>query len=305
MIKSDSGTKKKHSDIANYFEDLYKFLPRSLNVKDLVESYIDAIFRLAIQWKKEYEEFKRKRCLLDFGDLLLKFDELLHNKEVVADIKSRYKVAFVDEFQDCSPLQVQSFERLSELMEHSVWVGDIKQAIYGFRGTNTERIKSIIDSFPQENKKIDENGNMLDSLEHCWRSNKTIVDLVNHVFCEKVFNGQLNDNLIRLGIPERNHNTPPAPKERELQHIHIISCNYDKNGVLKPNSRKINNPDALAQKVEELIASGTFKANEIAILYRGNPEVRNCAKALQNRGIAYNARFDRETNGGDSSIDII
>ena len=127
------------SDIL-YFQELADRIPRSLQVKNLVESYIDTIFRLAIQWKKEYEEFKRKRCLLDFGDLLQKFDELLNNEEVVADIRSRYKVAFVDEFQDCSPLQVQSFERLSELMEQSVWVGDIKQAIYGFRGTNTELI---------------------------------------------------------------------------------------------------------------------------------------------------------------------
>ena len=296
---------KNYSDDILYLQDLSEKIPTSRQITGLVISYIDTIFRLAIKWKKEYEEFKRKRCLLDFGDLLQKFHELLEKEEVVADIQSRYKVAFVDEFQDCSPLQVKSFMRLSEVMEQCVWVGDIKQAIYSFRGTNTERIKSIIDSFPNKKGEKDEDGNMLDSLEHCWRSNKTIVDLVNHVFCEKVFNGQLNDNLIRLGIPERNHNTPPAPKERELQHIHIISCNYGKNGVLKPNSRKINNPDALAQKVEELIASGTFKANEIAILYRGNPEVRNCAKALQNRGIAYNARFDRETNGGDSSIDII
>ena len=45
-------------------------VPRSVQVKTIIESYIDTIFRLAIQWKKEYEEFKHKRCLLDFGDLL-------------------------------------------------------------------------------------------------------------------------------------------------------------------------------------------------------------------------------------------
>lgn len=292
LIKSDSETKKKHSDIANYFEDLYKFLPRSLNVKDLVESYIDAIFRLAIQWKKEYEEFKRKRCLLDFGDLLLKFDELLNNNEVVADIKSRYKVAFVDEFQDCSPLQVQSFERLSELMEHSVWVGDIKQAIYGFRGTNTERIKSIIDSFPQEKKKIDENGNMLDSLEHCWRSNETIVNLVNNIFCEKVFCGQLPKELIKLGIPKRKESDPPAPKERELRHVHLDAKKSDDDYQL------------IADLIAEQIDNGTYKANEIAVLFRDKYGVQGCAKALKDRGIAYNARFDNDTDDEKSTDDV-
>ena len=268
--------------------DIVEQTPQSVQVKNLVENYIDAIFRLAIHWKKEYEEFKRKRCLLDFGDLLQKFDELLQKDEVVADIRSRYKVAFVDEFQDCSPLQVKSFVRLSELMERSVWVGDIKQAIYGFRGTNTELIKSIIDEV-----QLGKDDNNLDRLEHCWRSNKTIVDLVNNIFCENVFRGQLPDELIRLGMPNRTENDPPAPQGRELQHMHFV-C-----------GRKEDVPEALAEKVEELITSGTFKANEIAILYRYNSDVKKCAKALKERGIAYNARFDSETNEVESSADAI
>jgi ATP-dependent exoDNAse (exonuclease V) beta subunit len=263
-------------------------VPHSVQVRNLIESYIDTIFRLAIQWKKEYEEFKRKRCLLDFGDLLQKFHELLKKEEVVADIQSRYKVAFVDEFQDCSPLQVKSFMRLSELMKESVWVGDIKQAIYGFRGTNTELIKSIIDKVELEN-----DGNKLEELKHCWRSNETIVNLVNNIFCEKVFFGQLKDKLIRLGLPNRTENDPPAPKEKELQHMHFI-C-----------GRKEDVPEALAEKVEQLIETGTFKPNEIAILYRYNSDVAKCAKALNERGIAYNARLDRESDEVESSTDNI
>ena len=276
------------ADSVIYFTELVDKLPSSVQVRNLIESYIDTIFRLAIQWKKEYEELKRKRCLLDFGDLLQKFYELLNKEEVVADIQSRYKVALIDEFQDCSPLQVKSFERLSELMEQSVWVGDIKQAIYGFRGTNTELIESVIGEVERGN-----DGNKLDSLKHCWRSNETIVNLVNNIFCEKVFCGQLKDELIRLGIPNRTENDPHKPQERELQHMHFV-C-----------GRKEDVPEALAEKVEKLITDGTFKPNEIAILYRQNSEVIKCANALKERGIAYNARIDREAEEAGNSMDAI
>ena len=274
-------------DDVNYLQNIYEKIPASNQVRNLVENYIDTIFRLAIQWKKEYEEFKRKRCLLDFGDLLQKFDELLNNEEVVADIKSRYKVAFVDEFQDCSPLQVKSFERLSELMEQSVWVGDIKQAIYGFRGTNTELIESVIGEVEQEN-----DGNELDRLEYCWRSNETIVNLVNNIFCEKVFNGQLPNELIELKMPERTENDPPKPQERELRHVHLDT------------KKSADDCQLIADLIAEQIDKGTYKANEIAVLFRDKYGVQDCAKALKKRGIAYNARFDNYTDDEKNTDDV-
>ena len=268
------------------FTNLVDKVPSSIQVKELIEKYIDTIFRLAIKWKKEYEEFKRKRCLLDFGDLLQKFYELLSKEEVVDDIKDRYKVALVDEFQDCSPLQVKSFERLSELMDRSIWVGDIKQAIYGFRGTNTELINSIIDKVNKE-----KDGNKLDTLKHCWRSNETIVNLVNNIFCEKVFKGQLHEDLIKLGMPTRTKNDPPKPQERELRHVHL-------------DAKKADNS---YQLIADLIAEqlGTFNANEIAVLFRDKYGVEDCAKALKKRGITYNVRFDNNSEDDNNNIDNI
>ena len=279
--------KAKYAAGMAFAADLVEKIPHSVQVKNIVESYIDAIFRLAIQWKKGYEEFKRKRCLLDFGDLLQKFYELLNKEEVVADIQSRYKVAFVDEFQDCSPLQVKSFMRLSELMEQSIWVGDIKQAIYGFRGTNTELIQSVISEVERGN-----NGNKLDSLKHCWRSNETIVNLVNNIFCKKVFCGQLPKELIELGMPKRTENDRPKPQERELRHVHLDAKNSDENYQL------------IADLIAAQINDGTYRANEIAILYRYNSEVIKCANALKERGIAYNARFDNYTDDEKSTDDV-
>ena len=45
------------------------------------------------------------------------FYQLLEKDEVASDIKATYKYVFVDEFQDCSPIQVKIFDKLSEIVE--------------------------------------------------------------------------------------------------------------------------------------------------------------------------------------------
>ena len=258
-------------DVEN-LRDLLGKIPTSNQVKELMESYIDAIFDLAIKWKKEYEAFKRERCLLDNGDLLIKFNELLNNESVVEEIKSRYKLAFVDEFQDCSPLLVNSFKRLSHIMEYSEWVGDIKQAIYGFRGSNTELINTVISDVSKK-----ENGNSLVPLSHCWRSNSTIVNLVNEVFIN-VFEGQIKREYVELFMPERKEDQK-APEERQVRHWMF------KGGDV--NERIID-------QIEELVSEKNYGYKDIAILCRFNDDITNLVKILKKRGIPYNVAPDRK-----------
>ena len=285
IVVQDSNTKKQYPHIIEFFENLSEEIPRSLQVKEMVESYIETIFRLANKWMDIYAQFKRERGLMDYNDILQKFDELLQKEEVVDDIKSRYKVALVDEYQDCSPLQVKSFKRLSELMTQSIWVGDIKQAIYGFRGTNTELIQSIISDAKQKN----ENGNTHKRLEECWRSNKEIINLVNNVFCEKVFKDQIDKQDIELKYPERTESDQATPKECQVRHIQLDASNANKRCAI------------VAEVVKKYIDEGVYAPNEIAILCRSNSNVRDYTTALKNIGVAFNAKLDK---GGDQANDI-
>ena len=50
-------------------------------------------------------------------------------------------VLMVDEFQDTSPIQLALFTRLAQCARQVVWVGDVKQAIYGFRGGVPELLR--------------------------------------------------------------------------------------------------------------------------------------------------------------------
>lgn len=86
-----------------------------------------------------YDEVKREECKLDYGDLehyaltLLKGEEC--DGDVRAAIREKYQFVFVDEYQDVNPIQD---EIISAVAGGDIFcVGDLKQAIYGFRGSRS------------------------------------------------------------------------------------------------------------------------------------------------------------------------
>lgn len=229
-----------------------------------LKKYIETLFGLTFRWLKEYQTFKRERKLLDFNDTQSYFSLLLNNQDVVKEIKSRYKVMLVDEFQDCSPQQVKFFGNLSEMMERSVWVGDIKQSIYGFRGTDTRRIMDMIESIS-----LGMDGNHVDRLENCWRSNGNIVGLVNSVF-QNAFS-QLPSEMVTLALPEKKENYNRPLERRPVHfHINIPSANLKYEGI--------------TNVIKYLRDEEGLDFNDIAILFHTNSEVTAMAQALEKVG---------------------
>ena len=102
---------------------------RSQEVYDLQEKYIKTIFRLAKEWNEQYAQYKLNKRIVDFCDIEHYLHKLLQNEDVAAEIGRTYTHLFVDEFQDCSPIQVKIFIALADVVKKSYWVGDTKQAI--------------------------------------------------------------------------------------------------------------------------------------------------------------------------------
>src|SRR5204862_4090544 len=82
----------------------------------------------------------------DFVDQEALALELLRREDVRAALQGQLDLVLVDEFQDTSPLQLAIFLELASLARQSVWVGDQKQAIYGFRGTDPALMDAVIES---------------------------------------------------------------------------------------------------------------------------------------------------------------
>ena len=74
--------------------------------------------------------------------------DLVESPQHAAVMADRVQVLLVDEFQDTSPIQLAVFLRLAALAHHTVWVGDPKQAIYGFRGADPELMAACLEAFP-------------------------------------------------------------------------------------------------------------------------------------------------------------
>ena len=209
--------------------------------------YASLIFRLASRWQKECRQYKDEHHLIDFNDMEMMFLHLLDIKEVQQDIKSRYTHLFVDEFQDSNPMQVRIFQKLSSLL-NTCYVGDKKQAIYGFRGSDTELTAAVADSI-----------NDTEHLKHSYRSVEPLVSFANTIFSQ-VFS-QMTDEEVKLSMPEKNGNYTPV--ENPLR--------------LWPNT----GDKALALQIQQLILREEIAPKDIAVLARANADLDRLADELR------------------------
>jgi ATP-dependent exoDNAse (exonuclease V) beta subunit len=258
---------------------------RAIHYGTKLKDYNKRIFGLAEKWKGEYNNYKLKNRLIDYNDMERLFLDLLGKQEVKDEIRKRFKLVFVDEFQDSSPTQVKIFDSLSELVEKSTWVGDPKQAIYGFRGSDAILIKAITGIFNSGDKK----NNLVNGepLRNSYRSRAGLVDLANSVFIRAF--SDLNEDKVKLTATRNDEDEFGNNPSTELQHWH-----------LNLGSKNANNTDHyqnLAQKVIEILEDKKLvfdkkipglreiQPHDIAILCRSRREVNDIASVLQEYGL--------------------
>ncbi len=117
-----------------------------------------------------YQERLRGAGLFDFRDLIVGAIELLQSKlELREQLRSKFRLILVDEFQDVDPAQFQLLQLLAppESRPRLVVVGDPDQSIYGFRGT-VPRLLGV--DFPTVY------GAATVSLDECWRCSQEVLE---------------------------------------------------------------------------------------------------------------------------------
>ena len=264
------GHQKKCPEIPNAAAEL-SGIWQSNQVHSLLERLVKRLFELATQWRKEYKAYKQEMRIIDFNDMEVYMLELLKNPAISEEISGRYKCLMVDEFQDSSPIQVDIFNRLSELVSESYWCGDSKQAIYGFRGADTDLTEAVANMIPAAN---------FHTLDTSYRSEPDIVNFCNSVFTRS-FAGKLP--AAKVALKPHRAKTSFGPNL-----IHWASSQSNKDKFHEQLA------DYVADFINEYAdqEGDSFELKDIAILARtrtgADSEINQIAQALTDKGIPVN-----------------
>jgi ATP-dependent exoDNAse (exonuclease V) beta subunit len=262
--------------------------------KDLHE-LVRLMFEVAANGLRAYQEFKREQGLLDFVDQEVHALDLLSRPAIRDVLKDDVDLVLVDEFQDTSPLQLAIFLKLAELAKESVWVGDPKQAIYGFRGTDPALMDAAIESLSNPARDPDlvaaavseiTRAAPVETLSKSYRSRPTLVSLTNAVF-SRAFSQQQGMAAERVMVESNREESPD---------LGLAIGQWPLSAQGRMNKEQLSH--AVAAGVRDLIGTPptvwdrhtsvhrTATASDLAILCRTNEQCRHVSEALGRLGIA-------------------
>ena len=132
-----------------------------------------ALAHYLLIFDEKYESLKTERGVLDYNDLEHKALRLLQNAEIASEVREKYRFVFVDEYQDVNPVQEAIVSMIGG--ENLFLVGDVKQSIYGFRGSKSK-------FFVEKQKQFEREGGNSLVMKSNFRSSDAVLDAVNEQF---------------------------------------------------------------------------------------------------------------------------
>jgi ATP-dependent helicase/nuclease subunit A len=232
--------------------------------------YLGTLFSLGADVLDLYRTRKRQLGAVDFADQESELLEILDLPDVADTLAAELDLLMVDEFQDTSPIQLALFIKLARWAKHVVWVGDVKQAIYGFRGGDAALMAAVLNGLPALKGEKE-------TLPDSWRSRPALVHFVNEIF-GGVFEGLAPADVHLL--PQREEFAGISAVEdwwldgKAEDQYHGIAAGI---ATLLQNRAHIIDRDSKQHRA--------LRFGDIAVLARSNQSVNDIAGVLQSRGI--------------------
>ena len=203
-----------------------------------------------------YEAYCQEQNLVDFGELLLRCQELwLNNEGLLQQYHSRFTQLLVDEFQDTNAIQFSWIQLLAGASGNVMVVGDDDQSIYGWRGAIVGNIREFPQTF-QDTETI--------RLEENYRSTAHILNAANAVIANNP--DRLGKTLWTRADEGKPITVYTAPDEYSESRYVV--------GALQ----------------RWLAESSQRTLNDVAVLYRNNYQSRVMEALLTEEGIHFTVR---------------
>lgn len=212
--------------IKKFLADLEIFYNENISITDkrIPKNVAKAIDR--------YQDFLRRERLMDFGTLIKEA-----TKKLSEEVDSKPFEVFVDEYQDVNPAQVDLFRGILKSNNKSrlVAVGDPRQSIYQWRGSDVERIIAFNSDF---------NETEIYELATNYRSRTGIIEFANTIANDMQFS-----------------------KKISISNMKVSDKRKDKKISVFNNPNPDTNVSEIVQLIKDLI-NNECEPNDIAILLR-------------------------------------
>ena len=206
----------------------------------------------------KYNEEKQKNNTIDFNDILKIFYIHLNEKnKLLIQCISKIKYIFFDEYQDINQIQYEIIKLMCDLLDsHLVAVGDHRQTIYTFRGSDN----NIIYSFESDFKSLNRGDVKVCYLNNNYRSTDDIAKTCSKFIKDnnKMMDGE--SEMIGKGI----------------HHTTTENIYYRSNNIYK-----------LYDKMVNILKDGKFKLSEQVVLCRNKQPLRELGYQLFKNKIPY------------------
>lgn len=230
---------------------------KNIKIKNFWDEFRNYFYMLYDALIIELTRLKKEKNILTNNDLLHYAAKLTENNSVLIHLASKFDAILVDEGQDINIDQKNLLLNLKQMIPLII-VGDEKQSIYAFRGSNMDAFRDLIYEMEQDNA--------IKSINNInYRSSAELINILNKLF---------NSNFYFQGIKLNFKNIDFKPYSENINKIANFKILYEES--LVEITKKLAQSIAIEDKNSD---------NKIAILCRSNNEVNSVANTLKDNGI--------------------
>ncbi len=254
--------------------------------------HIETLSKVCRFFDDTYGKEKADRGVADFQDLSEMARKIFVNPdgsptEAAIETGKKFDYIFIDEYQDTNPVQDDIFSAIS-CHSGRFMVGDVKQSIYGFRGSRPEL-------FTAYRKKYEsgEEGCAVFMSEN-FRSDRCVIDFSNmisrYIFSAGSTPFEREDELVC---------SKAGGESKNICEVILVEARPD-GAEDDEEAQPPSEPECVAARISELIATeklsdeSPIRPKDIAILLRSGTNADEYVRCLARRGIPANNSASEE-----------